>query len=121
MKEVLRVLNPGGVILVSVPDATYFRSVHDEDRNENWPRLFEVTDPPNPIPTWFEAALWFDQHAQIFTEDSMWAHFVRAGFPSHHVHLLVNSDENHSPTVAEIVPKLNRRIFSLEMWARKPL
>jgi SAM-dependent methyltransferase len=123
MREVLRVLKPGGVFLVSVPDASYFRRVHPDDRNENWPELFEVSDPPNPIPTWFEAALWFDQHAQIFTEDSMWAHFVRAGFPSHLVHNVEkgNVGEYGLPAFWEMVPHLNRRKFSLEMWAQKPL
>jgi SAM-dependent methyltransferase len=120
MREVLRVLKPGGVFLVSVPDASYFRRVHPDDRNENWPELFEVSDPPNPIPTWFEAALWFDQHMQIFTEDSVWAHFVRAGFPSNHV-FDISETGVPPPVLGEMIPKLNRRKFSLEMWAQKPL
>lgn len=123
MREVLRVLKPGGVFLVSVPDASYFRRVYPEDRNENWPELFEVSDPPNPIPTWFEAALWFDQHVQIFTEDALWAHFVRAGFPSHLVQNVEkgNVGEYGLPAFWEMAPHLNRRKFSLEMWAQKPL
>ena len=120
MQEILRVLKPEGVLLVSVPDASYFRRVYPEDRNENWPDLFEVSDPPNPIPNWFTAALWFEQHAQIFTEDSLWAHFVRAGFHTDNVHRLAPMDK-HLPAMGEMMPHLNRRKFSLEMWAQKPL
>lgn len=82
LQEVHRVLKPGGIVLVSVPDASYFRKVYPEDRKENWQRLFGVTDPNNTIPTWFEAALWFDQHKAIFTEDVLWAYLTRAGFPN---------------------------------------
>jgi len=120
MKEVLRVLKPGGVLLVSVPDATYFRKVYPQDRNENWPELFEVSDPPNPIPNWFTAALWFDQHSQIFTEDSLWAHFVHAGFIADEIPRVADTDRA-LPVLGEMMPYLNRRKFSLEMWAQKPL
>jgi SAM-dependent methyltransferase len=118
MEECLRILEPGGVLLVSVPDASYFRRVYPQDRNENWPELFDVSDPPNPIPTWHQAALWFSQHAQIFTEDALWSHFIRAGFPDNGICRL--GAWNIIPSLEVMKPKLNRRKFSLEMWAIKP-
>jgi predicted SAM-dependent methyltransferase len=116
MREILRVLKPSGILTVSVPDASYFRKVYPEDRNENWPRLFGVTDPPNPIPTFFEAALWFDQHKAIMCEDTVWAFFIRAGFNEPFFGLV----EGH-PVFDQIKPHLNRLEFSLIMSAAKPL
>lgn len=101
------VLKPGGVLLVSVPDASYFRSVYPEDRNENWPRLFGVTDPNNPIPTFFEAALWFEQHKMIFTQDAIWAYLIKAGFS---IPATVDAE-----VMGPMSSLLNRREFSLIM------
>ena len=61
LRQCRAVMKPGGVIVVSVPNAPYFRAVYGEDRNENWPKLFGVNDPPNPIPTFFEAALFLKE------------------------------------------------------------
>ncbi len=118
MEDCLRVLEPGGILLVSVPDASYFRRVYPRDTNANWPELFEVTDPNNTIATFHAAACWYIQHAQIFTEDSLWSHFIRAGFPDHNIHRVVPMDKG-IPVLGEMIPKLNRRKFSLEMWAQK--
>lgn len=116
MQDCLRILEPGGILLVSVPDISYFRRVYPEDRNENWPKLFDTHDPPNPIPTFFQAAAWFEQHMQMFTEDALWAHFIRAGFTDGQVHRVAPMDKG-IPAMAEMMPRLNRRKFSLEMWA----
>lgn len=118
MQDCVRVLKPGGVLLVSVPDASYFRRVHDLDCNANWPDLFDVSDPPNPIPTFRAAALYFEQHYQVLSEDVLWNHFVQAGFLADNVHRLAPMDK-HIPAMGEMMPHLNRRKFSLEMWAQK--
>jgi predicted SAM-dependent methyltransferase len=115
MRECHRVLKSGGVLLVSVPDASYFRKVYPEDRVANWPRLFGQTDPENPIPTFFEAALWFDQHKAILTEDALWCYFTMAGFdvPRQFDGIEWNDTER------AMIPKLNRRKFSVEMLGYK--
>lgn len=111
--ECHRILKHGGVVLVSVPDASYFRRVYPEDRNANWPRLFDVSDPANPIPTFFEAAIWFVQHKMIFTEDALWAFLTRAGFKS--ICTVANVAAGASDAADAMIRLLNRRKFSLEM------
>lgn len=118
--EIKRVLRPGGIALISVPDVSYFRRIYSQDTNANWPDLFEVSDPPNPIPTWHEAAVWFDQHKVILSEDCVWSYFVRAGFNPDDVHRIAPMDKA-LPALGEMMPHLNRRKFSLEMWAQKTL
>lgn len=117
--ECYRVLKPGGIVLISVPDASYFRKVYPEDRNENWPALFETTDPKNTIATFFEAALWFNEHKAILTEDAVWCYLTRAGFRDVSAcnHFTVGDPHQLDvyPAMAEMVKQLNRRIFSCEM------
>lgn len=107
MRDCRRVLANGGQLLASVPDAAYFRKVYPQDRNENWPELFGVTDYANPIPTFFEAALWFNEHMALFTEDVLWCYLTRAGFKPHRLY--------EFPPRQEMYERLNRRQFSLEM------
>jgi len=117
--ECRRVLKPGGIVLVSVPDARYFRGVYPEDRNENWPRLFETTDPKNTIPTFFEAALWFEQHKAILTDDAVWCYLTRAGFAAVAMSETdfwgQSDDERERGCLDALIKQLNRRIFSVEM------
>lgn len=128
-REIRRVLKPGGCFMVSTPDASYFRKVYPEDRNENWQRLFGVTDLPNPIPTWLEAALWFDQHKVILTEDALWSYFIRAGFEEP-VNTWCSSENGEAIIISrprkarqdvfsQLVAQLNRIEFSLIMTALK--
>ena len=115
--ECKRVLNAQGEIVISVPDASYFRRVYPRDKNENWQELFEVTDVNNPIPTFFEAALWFDQHLAIMTEDSLWAYLKMAGF--HDMHLLDKGIPWEGSSTEAMCKQLNRQIFSLDVSALK--
>lgn len=112
LKECRRALKPGGSVLISVPNAKYFRKVDHDDRNENWPWLFGVTDPKNPIPTWRSAALFFVQHKMVFSEDSLWCFFREAGFEAENIHL------GKCP-VEEVNALLNRHQESLIMHAIK--
>lgn len=113
IKECKRVLIPGGLMVVSVPDATYFREVYPRDKNENWPELFEVTDKGNPIPTFMEAALFFEEHKQVLTEDSLWCILTMGGF---------RETEILDSEVKEILKDSlldNRNKFSLIKWVIK--
>lgn len=113
IKECKRVLITGGVMVVSVPDATYFKNVYPRDKNENWPELFEVTDINNPIPTFMEAALFFEEHKQVLTEDSLWCILTMGGF---------DDTEIPNSEVKQILKNSisdNRNKFSLIKWVVK--
>lgn len=75
-------LKPGGVLLVSVPDASYFRKVHHEATVENAERLFgEPIHLADGETTFTGYALWCPgRHKAIISEDVLWHYFVRAGF-----------------------------------------
>lgn len=133
MQDCHRALNPGGVLLVSVPDASYFRKVHHEDTVENAERLFgEPIFAGDGETTFFGYGLWNRHHKAILSEDALWAYFRRAGFrEAYKVNFgrwLPNTQEfSLDPPLPiagyeafmEMVPLLNRLPFSLVMAAQK--
>lgn len=120
LREVLRILMPGGTILASVPDASYFRMAYPEDRVENWPRLFDVTDPNNPGPTFLSRALWFEEHFAILTEDSLWCYLVQAGFDVGSIRRITATNwVARTAAENELGKLLNRQVFSVMMVAEK--
>lgn len=139
MMECRRVLKPGGVLLVSVPDASYFRKVHDEDTPENAVRLFgEPIHLPDGENTFTGYALWCPgRHKAILTEDALWHYFKRAGF-GHVSRVYLDAKAKETPDqkwwscherigdfesamlgMCLMVPVLNRLPFSLVMCGVK--
>lgn len=81
LKECHRVLKPGGVAMVSVPDASVFRRHHHEDTVENAERIFgEPIHLPDGETTFMGYAGFTHNHLQLFTEDSLWCCMTRGGF-----------------------------------------
>lgn len=81
MKQCRHLLKPGGILLISVPDATYFKTVHDQDTVENAQELFgEPIHLPDGETTFTNYALWNRWHKAILNEDVLWHYFRRAGF-----------------------------------------
>lgn len=112
LRELKRIMHPEAALAISVPDASYFRQHLHEDRNENWQRLFGVTDPRNPIPTFMEAALFFEEHKMLFTLDSLWCLLKQEGFRQEFFLIRDNDD-----IIVELASQLNRREFSIEVLA----
>ena len=116
MRECRRVLKTGGVLLVSVPDASYFRSVYGLDTPENAVELFgEPIYEPDGEKTFTGYALWYSQHKVLFTSDVLWHYFKRAGFEVSGGGLTAMQ----SLTFLEMGKHLNRKQFSLIMVGSK--
>lgn len=113
-------LKPGGVLMVSVPDASYFRLMHSADTAENAVELFgEPIFAPDGETTFFGYALWNRFHQAILTEDALWSYFIRAGFPNKNVERISAVSYNGDEICNEMWKILNRRLFSLVMIGYK--
>lgn len=114
LKECRRVLGREGMLIVSVPNASYFREVYRIDTPDNSEYLFgEKIYEPDGERTFFGYGLFNRFHKQVLTEDSLWCILVRAGF--HIPKTFGVSTINTSPLHSALVEQLNRRKFSLEM------
>lgn len=111
--ECYRVLKLGGVMVASVPNTSYFREVNHLDTKAMSGKLFgEQMDAGNPHTSFFDCALFFNEHKQALTEDSLWAILRKGGF--------TDITKSCSGDVADILRgTLNRHIFSLTLWAVK--
>lgn len=119
-----RLLRSGGVLLVSVPDATYFRQVQGEDSKPNAPLLFgEPMQEIEPKQSFRDYALFFGQHRQVFCEDSMWALLRQGGFEDRWIRRTSHGASRTGGSTEEPLNKmktiLTRIQFSLLMTAQK--
>lgn len=113
MRECHRILVPGGILLVSVPDASYFRQCYNEDTPDNAVRLFgEPIYLPDGEQTFFGYALWNRYHKAIIDSDVLWCYFKRAGFDI--------PAQVDAAILGPMSALLNRRQFSLVMIGQKP-
>jgi predicted SAM-dependent methyltransferase len=123
MRRCMNCLKPGGVLMVSVPDASYFRLMYVADTAENAVELFgEPIYAPDGENTFFGYALWNRFHKAILTEDSLWSYFIRAGFKDTNIMRIspiLHGDEIIHESVKEMHKILNRRLFSLIMVGYK--
>lgn len=121
MRDCYRVLRPGAALVVSVPDASYFRKVYKDDNRENCVMLFgEPLPPESPDQTFFDHALWFVEHYAILSEDSLWAYFTRCGFWGQGRGPWQDIVEEDASEAIESALASNRTKFSLVMAGVKP-
>ncbi len=112
MRQAWHHLKPGGILLVSVPDASYFRKVYPDDTPDKAVELFgEPIHLPDGEQTFFGYALWNRHHKAILTEDAVWSYFMRAGFTI--------PAQVDAAVLGPMTAILNRRRFSVEMLGQK--
>lgn len=117
LRECHRILKPSGEIIVSVPDASYFRKVYESERDtkENAVELFgEPIHLPDGETTFFGYALWNRFHKAILTEDALWCYFTRAG-----LNVQAYRDAPETSVTYAMEKLYNRMKFSLLMGALK--
>lgn len=122
LKECLYSLNENGLLMVSVPDASYHRSVYPRDNKKNAYKLFgEIIPEAEVKQTFLEYALFFTDHRTVYTEDSLWAILVNAGFKNENISRLdaAQRDWPGDKPIHHMHALLNRRMFSLVMVAIK--
>lgn len=82
LEQCYRVLKPGGVLRCTVPDASYFRQVFAKDSPANAEELFGEPIRHPDYQTFTGWALFlYDDHRQVFTEDSLWMSLVNREYP----------------------------------------
>jgi predicted SAM-dependent methyltransferase len=113
LKKCRALLKPGGVILVSVPDAEYFLQVHDQDTKERAVELFGEPIHDEGFERFFDYALFRYDHKQVLTDVSLMCLMIKAGF-----NFNTYPDSEPAP-LTEMQKQLSRRMFSVELYAIK--
>lgn len=120
--ECRRILKPGGLLVVSVPDAEYFLKVYDRDTPKNAVELFgEPISKDEPWqPNFFSYALFQEGHQMILTESSLRCLLLKSGFKD--IYKMGSIEKwcyGWPPCFDEIEKIMNRRMFSVELVAIK--
>ncbi len=120
LRDCYRILKPGHPLMVSVPDASYFRKVHARDTKENAMELFgePIYDGDNK-PTFLGYGLLTYNHIQVLTEDALWAILIGAGFADHNIRRFDGDRIAKNEHEELLATALNRIPFSLVMIATK--
>lgn len=129
LSECYRVMRPNGVLRVSVPDASYFREMQPKDSRLNAMTLFGEGIKAEHLDTFMGYALFFHEHLQLFTEDSLWCSLVNREYPNKLGSFLpadvcrVHPKETSRPEhyCSSLLAQMDNRLkFSLIMEAFKP-
>lgn len=121
VRECWRVLKPGGILRVSVPDAAYFKRVYHEDCAANAERLFgQPLFEQERYHTMMDYALFFYGHRQTYDETTLWCLLANGGFtPSGIVKVSCGETAQEAEAGALMAAQDNRAMFSLYMEAVK--
>jgi SAM-dependent methyltransferase len=119
------VLKDGGLLVASVPNASYFRLHHGDDDRANALALFGESISgdwqDSQCKSFFEYALWHREHKQILNEDGLWAILRRSGFEHKNIWRYVPEVvlQPGGIVLREIDKQINRRKFSTILCAYK--
>ena len=126
LRDFRRVLRPGGVCRIVVPNASYHRKVYPKDSEESAIRLFGeplLQSKKSGVrdETFMSYALFWEDHKQVLTEDGLWCELVQAGFDPSHIYVVGHQQtgEPGHPCSAQVAALDNRALFSLRMEAMK--
>lgn len=126
LKDFHRVLRKDGVCRIVVPDASYHRKVYAQDAADPFGNAIRLFGEPlegrqGAKKTFMGFALFWSEHKQILTEDSLWCELVEAGFGPERIRVAGHrlAAESGHPCAAQVAQLDNRALFSLRMEAMK--